>query len=59
MNIDHVLEPFLFVLSTNIRKCTLNYLVEGNKVALDAPREQHFHVKWLAPDPLPCPGVFV
>lgn len=45
MNIDHVLEPYSFVLSANIRICTVNYLVGGNKVALSAPRERHFHVK--------------
>lgn len=31
LNIDHFLEPFLFVLSVNIRKWTLNYLVGGNR----------------------------
>lgn len=46
MSIDHVLEPFLFVLSANIRKCTLHYLVGNKEVALPAPREQHFYVSW-------------
>lgn len=45
MNIDHVVEPCFFVLSANIRKCTLNYLVGENKVVLPASREQHFDVK--------------
>ena len=48
MHIDHVLEPYFFVVSANIRKCTLNYLVGGNSVALPAPREQHFHGKHQA-----------
>lgn len=60
MNIDHVFEPFFFVLSANIRKCTLNYLVGENKVALPASREQHFHVKHQsASDPVSGHGVFV
>lgn len=53
MNIDHVLELFLFVLLANIRKHTLNYLVGGNKVVQAVPREQYFHVEHqLAPDPV-------
>lgn len=42
MNIDHVLEPFLFVLSANIRKYTLNNLVGENKMACLLPESSTF-----------------